>query len=150
MKILVVEDRGTFLYPLIEKLESLGHEVLRAFNISQARAVWNGGNSHIDCLIVDLNVSADADAIKVIDAKNRNSGNKQWHALAGWIWLEQEKLVGKPPAQGATKIIVISGYLDVWQALGCNESDYPGVKFIRKATGTAQNVRDCIKAIAGG
>jgi CheY-like chemotaxis protein len=150
MNILIVEDRGAVLYPLTDMMESLGHEVLRAFNVAQARALWNGGKNNIACLIVDLNIPADLSANQEIEDKVRKSGNTQWQAIAGWIWLEQEGLVGKSSAPDRPKIIVFSGYLDVLRTTSFDENAYPGIKFVRKGPGAAQNLRDCIRAIAVG
>ena len=150
MKILVVEDRGSVLYPLLIELEKLGHDVLTALDVAQARAVWNGGNSDIACIIVDTNIPADRRAKDTIEEKNRNSVNKEWHALAGWIWLEQEGLVGRitPMATGVPKVIIYSAFLDDWHAQGCRENDYPHIRFFRKGPDTAQNLLDHVKAIA--
>jgi len=150
MRILVVEDRGAVLYPLEDALRSLGHELLTAFGVAQARDVWNSEKDNVDCIIVDLNIPADARAKEAIDEKNRISHNKEWHELAGWIWLEQEGFVQKKTslAKGAPTVIIYSGYLDVWQKLGCRDSDYPSVKCFRKGPGAATNLLEYIRMIA--
>lgn len=149
MKILIVEDSGAVLYPLNDDLEDSGHEVFTAYNVAQARAEWDSGKSDVALLIVDLNIPADKRAQNAVDEKNRTSVIKEWHELAGWIWLEQEGLVrkDKAPEKGSPKIAVFSAYLDVWRAQGYRESDYLGVKFFSKASGSAENLLDYVQTI---
>lgn len=148
MRILVVEDRGTVLYPLEDALNSRGHEVLTAFGVAQARDVWNSEKDKVGCIIVDLNIPADMRSKEAIDKRNKNSINKEWHELAGWIWLEEEGLVEKMAPPAKPTVIIYSGYLDVWQAQGCRENEYPNVKFFRKGPGAAQDLLDHLRMIA--
>ena len=149
MKILLLEDRGSAAYPMkdmLEELRSEPHEVFLSWSVREARAQFQGGKAGFDCIIADLNVPADG--LSPSEFEESQGGQ-----IAGWIWLESEKIVRKKNdaepniPKNNPAVIVCSGYLNVWRQCR-REGDYPDVAFIAKAAGGAARVMERVNAIA--
>ncbi len=87
MNVLLVEDRGTVAYPLVEALEERGHTVFLAPNITRAKYYCE--KKKVDCIIVDLNM--DPEGLSRAEMNETKGG-----VLTGWVWLKTCVLAERP------------------------------------------------------
>jgi CheY-like chemotaxis protein len=140
MKILILEDTGSVLYPMLDELRRQGHHVDYAFDIHEARVLYDNGNGGYACIIADLDVPGD-------DPTEFADGN----GFAGWKWLERDKIVlpntqsAAPSLPKQVAVIVYSAYLGLWRKMH-HENDYASdkVRFISKS---ARGVQTIVKAL---
>jgi hypothetical protein len=97
MNILLLEDRGSVSYYLIDFLSSEGHRVFQALSINDAKSVYNKHGKEIDCIITDLNMSSmgltEEQAIQTCAG-----------LLSGWIWVKEYVFPSHPEMRKRTAI----------------------------------------------
>ncbi len=124
MNVLVLEDRGSVSFYLEEALVAEGHEVFAAFNINDARSLFE--DKPIDCIIEDLNMSPDG--LEPKEIKMTQSG-----ILTGWIWLREHVLKKKDWMSNRT--IIYSEYLPQLREYA-SEKDLRGIRTVAKRGST--------------
>ena len=137
MNILLFEDRGSVFKPLKDALETMGHKILDAYNIYEANEYLDQG--HIDCIILDLNMSPDG--LSDEEKKQTEDG-----ILTGWIWLKNYALPTVPMLRQCT--IIISEYIAYLQ-VHMKKEDLEGIELINKKSedGLAKRLFGAIKVI---
>jgi CheY-like chemotaxis protein len=102
MRILILEDRVSAVYHILEELKEMGHKVVYCSTILDALNELNAKDK-IDCMVVDLNM--DPIGLEEEEIAETEGGN-----LTGWILLKNyvldKNLLDK------SKIILYSAYLD--------------------------------------
>lgn len=137
MKILTLDDRGDFIYPLIEWLEKDGHEVTDAATIGEAEDALREAGP-FDCIVVDLNMPTDGLSLAE-DAASAGG------VLSGWKWLENHVLASNPSMRSST--VILSAYLDLFQKLVTPRSKYSGVHLVAKGGESAVELRSVLAQI---
>jgi CheY-like chemotaxis protein len=142
MNILLLEDRGSVTYYLSEALEKKGHTVHEAYNINDAKSLWEDNKESINCIIADLNMETDG---LLPGKKEKTMGG----VISGWIWLEDFL---EENSQMKSRVIVYSAYLK-YLYLYFNENkikkevDYKGIIFIDKHDDVLDSVSELLKNV---
>ena len=140
MNILVLDDRGSSSYYLMEWLKIHEYTVYTAFNLNDAQSIWdNRATNPIHCIILDLNVPTDG--LKD-EQKERSKGG----LISGWVWLKENVLFDEPQMKYYTII-----YSDYIHCLDDNiEEEYEEITFIpkRQRSSSAEDVTKRIIQIA--
>lgn len=137
MKILVLEDRAAVALPMSEALEELGHTILPAYNINDAKSIWEKWD--VDSLILDSNMSA-------WGLKEDEIASTKMGLLTGWIWLKNYVFATKPIMRKRT--IILSEYLSEIKQYVPPE-DLVGIFLVPKKgpSSSAERVLECLKTI---
>lgn len=132
MNILYLEDRASIFQPLKDKLESKGHKIFKAIQISDAIGYIN--EKTIDFLIIDLRVLPTG--LKPMEIKKSFAGR-----ISGWIFLENYVFNQRPDLK--PKTIVFSEYIYQLEK-SINLEDFPEVRFFSKKESSIDKVFEYI------
>jgi CheY-like chemotaxis protein len=123
MTILVLEDEGVAAFYMEEMLRQLGHTILEAHGIMDAKYFWRRRKEvPIDCIIADLNMST-------VGSTDTDSAQCVNDRLSAWHWLQNEVLNDAPEFKG--HIILYSEYLaDLRHKI--DEAALRGIKMVPK------------------
>jgi hypothetical protein len=139
MNILVLEDRGSVSYYLVDFLENEHHSVYHAMSINDAKSLFNDHADHIDCIITDLNMSS---AGLTGEETNQTCAG----LLSGWIWLCNYVYKSHPDMRKRTAIY--SDYLANLKEK-VRKEDLVGICMIPKRGSDADDkLLDFLKSIA--
>ena len=145
MNILLLEDRGSVSHYLTEELENMGHTVYDAYNINDAKSIWEENEKSLDCIIADLNL--ETDGLKEDEEIETKGG-----VLSGWIWLLNYIFIDNSKMK--LQIIIYTDYLnyldDYLKGKGKKREDYKEVRFITKRddVGPSSELIKTIKKLA--
>lgn len=132
MNILYLEDRASIFQPLKDKLESQGHKVFKAIQISDAIGYLH--EKEIEFLIIDLRVLPTG--LKQEEIKKSFAGR-----ISGWIFLENYAFKKCPDFKKRT--VVFSEY--IYQLEKCIDlNKYPDVTFFSKKESSIDKVYEFI------
>ena len=138
MNILILEDRGSVSFFMVEALKQRGHNVFSANTTNEATEFWN--EQEIDCLIVDLNMSPEG--LSKEQAEKTRGG-----LLTGWVWLQETVFNTRPEMRPHT--IIYSEYTKELKS-GVKDVDLEGISIIPKKapTSTAEQVLEALNKIS--
>lgn len=142
MNILILEDRGSVSYYMVETLKQ-EHIVFDAYNVNDANSYL--GKEQIDCLIVDLNMSPDG-------LTQEEVVKTQGGILTGWIWLSN--YVYKDRSDMKQKTIIYTEYMyALREAINkgvINEDELKGIYLVSKkgSASPAEKLLECLREIS--
>jgi len=120
VNILLFDDRESGLRAW---LESRGHIIEEAINISQASDRWDARQAWpIDCIIMDLNM--DPHGLSGAEKDQTRKG-----LLTGWIWLRDHVLTLDPKMR--QRVVIYSAYLSAFRDY-VPSSEREGLELIHK------------------
>lgn len=137
MNILVLENRGSVSYYMVEALRAQ-HEVFDAQSITDAQSYLE--SERIDCFIIDLNM--DPYGLEDDEIAETRDG-----LLTGWIWLREYVYKENPSLKSQT--IIYTEYLPDLKA-NVPFEELKGIFLVPKrgTTGVARQVRNTVDTIA--
>ena len=141
MNILIVDDRGSSSYYLIEWMKGHGFIVFEAFDLLDAQTHWNDRQRvPVHCIVLDLNMPTHG---LTESQKERSYGGM----LTGWIWFKENVLSVEPGMRQRT--IIYSDYIDSLNKYD-DPSEYKGITLIskRQRGSSAEEVVARIKEIS--
>lgn len=139
MNVLVLEDRGSVVFYMVEAIAAEGHAVLHAYGVNDAQSHIES-EVMIDCIVADLNMSPDG-------LSEEEMARTEYGLLTGWVWLEE--YVFSVHESMRTRTIIYSEYLsDLRQHIDAER--LAGVTLVDKrgSISSAEVVLNRIRAIS--